>query len=173
MHIRIATLEDKPAIVAMAVAFRNHLERYMPSDTQFGDSVHTLLESRDAEFFIALAHGQPVGYVLQRYRHSMWASGTEATIEDLFVDPAVRGQGTGKALIEFALARACQAGCASVCLDTNEFNAASTRIYTGLGFSAMSKRWNGRQIFFRKSIQDGVEVPARPLSHPSPVAPRL
>lgn len=158
MHIRIATPQDEPAIVAMAVAFRNHLERHTPSDVQFGDSVRKLLGSQDAEFFIAMVHGQASGYVLQRYRHSMWASGTEATIEDLFVDPSVRRQGTGKALIEFALAHACQAGCASVCLDTNEFNAASTRIYTGLGFSAMSKRWNGRQIFFRKSVEGRLQA---------------
>jgi len=39
--------------------------------------------------------------------------------------------------------------CTSVCLDTNENDAASTAIYPTLGFSAFSKRWNGRQVFYR------------------------
>lgn len=152
MHIRIATHQDEGHIVALAVAFRNHLERQVPSETQFTESIRALLSSQDAEFIVASNDAHIVGYVLQRYRHSMWSSGTEATIEDLFVDPVGRKQGTGKALIEFALARATQLGCVSACLDTNEFNVASTKIYTELGFSSLSKRWNGRQIFFRQSL---------------------
>jgi GNAT superfamily N-acetyltransferase len=83
----------------------------------------------------------------------MWANGNEATVEDLFVDPAVRKQGIGSSLMEFALARAQSTGCTTACLDTNEFNVASTKIYSALGFSSTSKRWNGRQLFFRKEIQ--------------------
>lgn len=153
MQVRVATRDHESSIVAMAVAFRNHLERSTPTDSQFRSSVQTLLASPDAQFFVAMAENQTVGYVLQRYRHSMWATGTEATIEDLFVDPAVRKRGTGKALIQFALTQAAALGCTTCCLDTNEFNLASTKIYTDLGFNAVSKRWNGRQIFFRKSLR--------------------
>jgi hypothetical protein len=55
--------------------------------------------------------------------------------------------------MEFALQAATEHGCLSICLDTKEFNVASTTIYTQLGFNSMSKRWNGRQVFFRKPIQ--------------------
>lgn len=136
----------------MAVAFRNHLERVRPTQAEFEQSVAKLLESPDAHFFVATNREGPVGYVLQRYRYSMWVCGLEATIEDLYVDPSARKQGLGKALIERALQAATAHGCRSVCLDTNEFNAASTAIYTQLGFNAMSQRWNGRQVFFRKSL---------------------
>jgi len=37
-------------------------------------------------------------------------------------------------------------------LDTNENNAASNRIYTGLGFNAFSSRWQGRQLFLRVNL---------------------
>jgi hypothetical protein len=36
-------------------------------------------------------------------------------------------------------------------LDTNENNAASTRMYTVLGFSSLPRRRNGRQVFFRRN----------------------
>jgi len=149
LDIRIATRQDADQIADLAIAFRNHLERATPSDSQFKTSVSRLLASEDAEFYLATADGHPMGYVLQRFRFSMWASGIEATLEDLFVDPTHRRKGAGKQLIQFALKRAQNRGCASVCLDTNENNEASTRIYTQLGFNAISKRWNGRQIFFR------------------------
>jgi GNAT superfamily N-acetyltransferase len=137
----------------MALAFRDHLERAAPTSAQFETSIGKLLNSPDAHFYLATLNGESVGYVLQRFRYSMWACGMEATIEDLFVDPSARKNGIGKALIEFALQVATNQGCSSVCLDTNEFNVASTRIYTQLGFNSVSKRWNGRQVFFRKPIQ--------------------
>lgn len=153
MDVRIATPEDAEALVQMAIGFRNHLGRNAPTDTQFREGIHRLLQAVDAEFYLATADGLPIGYVLQRFRYSMWAGGTEASIEDLFVDPARRQHGTGRQLVEFAIARARQRPCTTVCLDTNENNPASTRLYTGLGFSAHSRHWNGRQIFFRLPLQ--------------------
>jgi GNAT superfamily N-acetyltransferase len=177
MEIRIATLEDRQAIADLASAFRNHLQRTEPTDGQFLQSVTQLLKADDAEFCLALEEGIPVGYVLQRFRYSMWAAGTEATIEDLFVEPAFRGKGAGRQLIEFALDRARVLACATVCLDTNENNVASTRIYTQLGFSAVSKRWEGRQIFYRLKLEGNVAAPTsggpdRPPIAPAPVPGR-
>jgi len=152
LELRIVTPQDADALVGMALEFRDHLERATPTEAQFRDSVARLLSTGDAEFYIAVQDGSAVGYVLQRFRHSMWAGGLEATLEDLFVSPPRRGGGLGKRLVEFALERAREKGCASICLDTNEHNEASTRIYTQLGFNAISKRWQGRQVFYRLAL---------------------
>ncbi len=159
MTIRTATAQDARAIADLAIAFRNHLQRAVPTQAQFEASVATLLASPDARFFLAERDGRPVGYVLQRYRYSMWASGMEATIEDLYVDPAARQGGLGRALIECAVAAAEALPCTTVCLDTNEFNASSTAIYRRLGFDAFSKRWNGRQLFYRLALPRNPEAP--------------
>lgn len=159
VRIRTATGEDAPALVALAVAFRDHLERVAPTGAEFERSIRLHLASEDAEFLVAEADGRAIGYLLLRYRHSMWANGTEATIEDLFVDPSLRRGGTGKALVAHALQRAAERGCTTACLDTNEFNDASNRIYGQLGFASFSKRWNGRQVFFRRAIEPGGPTP--------------
>lgn len=153
LNLRIATIQDAESLSALAIEFRNHLERTTPTDAQFRESVDRLLSAGDAEFYLATETGRPLGYVLQRFRFSMWAAGTEATLEDLFVSPQLRGGGIGKRLVAFALDRARTKGCASVCLDTNEHNEASTRIYAQLGFNAVSKRWQGRQIFYRLNLE--------------------
>jgi ribosomal protein S18 acetylase RimI-like enzyme len=152
LELRIATPLDAEPLARLAIEFRNHLERTTPTDAQFLGSVTRLLSGDDGEFYLAIENDYPIGYVLQRFRFSMWAAGQEATLEDLFVSPRHRQSGTGKQLVQFALEQAKAKGCVTVCLDTNEHNEASTRIYTQLGFNAVSKRWNGRQIFYRVQL---------------------
>jgi GNAT superfamily N-acetyltransferase len=153
MDLRSATAQDAGALVALILEFRNHLERVTPTEVQFRESVTRLLSSEDTAFFLAEEEGVALGYVLMRFRHSMWAAGLEATLEDLFVSPRHRRGGVGRRLVAFALERARDLGCTTVCLDTNEHNEASTRIYTRLGFNAVSKRWHGRQIFYRLNLE--------------------
>ncbi len=154
MKIKIASSDDLNSLARLVISFRNHFDRTEPTDTEFMKGIKKLMDSGDAEFFIALdGNDSPVGYVLQRYRFNMWVNGTEAGIEDLFVDPEYRQGGTGKRLIEYSVNRAIEKSCATICLDTNENNQASTKIYTQLGFNSASERWNnGRQIFFRKPL---------------------
>ena len=153
MNIRIATAGDAKAITELAVAFRNHLQRALPADSMLLHSIQELLAAGDAEFYLAESDGQAIGSVLQRYRHSMWASGSEATIEDLYVEPGCRKTGYGRKLIEFAVQRARQLGCTTMCLDTNERNVASQKIYQSFGFTSYSQRWDGRQIFYRLNFK--------------------
>lgn len=153
MEIRIATINDANSIAKLAIEFRNHLQRDVPTDFEFLSSIEHLLASSDSEFFLGESDGSSVGYVLQRYRHSMWANGSEATIEDLFVDPTQRKSGFGRMLIEFAVERAKSKSCTTMCLDTNENNIASQLIYKSIGFNSFSKRWNGNQIFYRLGLQ--------------------
>lgn len=152
MPFRLATLQDAPALLDLALVFRDHLQRARPDRASFQDGIARILEGGEGEFALAGPEAAPAGYALLRYRHSMWAAGTEATLEDLFVLPAMRGQGFGKGLVGFALARARARACTTVGLDTNERNAVSTGIYRSFGFESHSRRWGGCQMFFRLDL---------------------
>jgi ribosomal protein S18 acetylase RimI-like enzyme len=156
MTIRIATLRDAPAITSLVIAFRDFLLRLAPSDVQAAQGIEMLLRASDTQIFIACDEEQAIGYVIQRYRPSMWDCGMEATLEDLFVDAAARQHGVGQALADFAVKTAADRGCTAISLNTNEFNVAASKIYSKLGFDAVSKRWQGRQIFYRRKIERGV-----------------
>ena len=153
MKFRLATLQDAPTLVGLALVFRDHLERAKPDEASFTEGINRILASGDGEFALAFSGGEPAGYVLLRFRHSMWAAGTEATLEDLFVLPSSRGRGLGRGLVGFALERAKARGCTTVCLDTNERNDSSTSIYRSFGFDSFSRRWGGRQVFFRMELE--------------------
>jgi GNAT superfamily N-acetyltransferase len=63
------------------------------------------------------ARGHVVGGITAKlYRDSLY-------IDDLFLDDTVRGQGIGTRLMDLAEARACEAGCVFVYLDTMDWQA--------------------------------------------------
>lgn len=55
---------------------------------------------------IALLDHTPVGFVTYLLHPSTWERSPICYLEDLFVDPNVRGQGIGRALIDFVIAEA-------------------------------------------------------------------
>ena len=97
MRVGIADLSDLEDLHVLVVAFRDHLQRIHPDDASLRENLTCLIESGDAEFFLTFDDdGRPAGYVQQRYRHSIWLSGLEACLEDLFVNPSCRRQGVAR-----------------------------------------------------------------------------
>jgi GNAT superfamily N-acetyltransferase len=73
--------------------------------------------------------GQLVGLVHFLYHRTAWAVGDTCYLQDLFVDPAMRGGGHGRALIEHVYAKARAHGAVRVYWHTNENNATARRLY--------------------------------------------
>jgi ribosomal protein S18 acetylase RimI-like enzyme len=123
------------------IEFRDHLGKRSPPDGSFVDSAKRLLADPDTEFWLAgPAPGEPAAGICQlRFRHSVWTGVEDCWLEDLFVRAEARGVGLGRALVQRALDRATERGCARVELDTNEDNHEAIRLYESLGFSAASK----------------------------------
>ncbi len=153
-QIRVAEIGHLESLVRLVAGFRDELGRSGPSDGKLREEVRGLLERGEAEFFVALENdGACVGYIQQRYRYSIWVSGLEACIEDLFITPDVRQTGVGSRLVEYALARARAKGCRAATLDTNELNEPAIRLYRRLGFSCGSSRFpGGKQLWFERSL---------------------
>lgn len=154
MKMRKATIDDLESILTLVLGFRDYLNLESPSEIEFRNGLLNLFSGNDAEFYIVSNSKNAIcGYILLRYRFSIWASGLEARIEDLFVSPTDRQKGTGKKLVKYAIQKAAEKGCVTICLDTNENNPVTMNMYTQLGFKAHKERWdNGRQLFFRRPL---------------------
>lgn len=88
-----------------------------------GDDPHDylgLVAERDGEV-IGIAH-----YLFHRH---CWRIEDVVYLQDLFVDPAARGTGAGRALIEAVYREADAAGCPAVYWLTQEFNDTARRLY--------------------------------------------
>ena len=76
----------------------------------------------------------PVGVAMLRIYPSLWSPGAEAYLAELYVVPARRGQGFGRALITEALAVARARGADYAFLVTSEEDTLAQRLYEAAGF---------------------------------------
>lgn len=83
-----------------------------------------------------------VNYVLHR---ATWTASWYCYLEDLFTDPAARGQGVGRALIEAVYEAAQDAGATRVYWLTHESNGTARKLYDAVA-------QNAGFIQYRKSV---------------------
>jgi GNAT superfamily N-acetyltransferase len=78
---------------------------------------------------IAEMDGHAVGIVNFLYHNWFWGAETKVYLNDLYVDPDIRGTGAGRALIEYVDQHARSNGAGSVYWLTAEDNEAARRLY--------------------------------------------
>lgn len=98
-----------------------------------------------AEVLLAEDAGRVVGFALFFYNYSTFLGQPGIYLEDLFVEPAHRGQGHGKALLA-ALARlAVERGCGRLDWVVLDWNKPAIRFYRSLGAEALDE-WTGYRL---------------------------
>ena len=90
-------------------------------------------EPRRAEALIAEWDGRPVGFAVWYYSFSTFLGRPSLYVEDVFVEPAMRGKGIGKAVFAHLAARALAQGCGRMEWSVLDWNAPSIAFYRGLG----------------------------------------
>jgi GNAT superfamily N-acetyltransferase len=83
--------------------------------------------------------GEPVGFALYFYNYSTWRGHTGIYLEDLFVRPAFRGRGIGKALLGEVAAIAAAEGCPRLEWAVLDWNTPAIDFYTSLGATPLSE----------------------------------
>lgn len=78
-------------------------------------------------------NGRVVGLAALVFHRSTWSPTTYCYLEDLFVDPALRGTGAGRALIDAVYAEADRRGATRTYWVTDNDNATARRLYNGIG----------------------------------------
>ncbi len=94
---------------------------------------------------IAQIDGQPVGFALWFYNYSTFVGRHGIYLEDLFVRPAARGSGAGKALLAHLAKRCVAEGLGRLEWSVLDWNAPSIAFYDSLGAAAMDE-WIIRRL---------------------------
>jgi GNAT superfamily N-acetyltransferase len=81
--------------------------------------------------------GEPVGFALWFYNYSTFRGRHGIYLEDLFVRPAARGMGAGKALITGLARRCVEQGLARLEWSVLDWNVSAIGFYEGLGATVM------------------------------------
>lgn len=86
-------------------------------------------DPQDYHGLVAEKDGQLVGLTHYLFHRHGWSIENVVYLQDLYVDPEVRGTGAGRALIEAVYAAADAAGCPSVYWLTQDFNTTARQLY--------------------------------------------
>jgi GNAT superfamily N-acetyltransferase len=96
-------------------------------------------ERPGAEVIIALADGTPAGFALFFHNYSTFLAKRGIYLEDLFVQPASRGRGIGKALLSHLAKIAVDRDCGRLEWSVLDWNVDAIRFYESLGAKAMDE----------------------------------
>ena len=148
----------RPAVVADAgriLAFIRELAEYEKLSHEVVADESGLVtqlfgERPRAEVLIAEVDGVPAGFALFFHNFSTFEGKPGIYLEDLFVSPAARGAGLGKALLTHLAALAVERGCARLEWSVLDWNAPAIGFYQKLGARLMDEwtvmRVDGAQL---------------------------
>lgn len=129
MNIRLAREADYAYWLPLWQGYQAFYKTAIAQDTTATTWSRFLDPSEPMHCAVAELDGRLVGLVHYIAHRSCWTTGDYIYLQDLFVDPQLRGQGVGRALIEHVYAAAAQAGAARVWWLTHESNTDAMLLY--------------------------------------------
>ena len=153
---RPAAAPDSPILARMLHDF----------NTEFGDPSPgvEVLSGRVAKFIAAdvkayllgaeQAGGEPVGFAQISFNPTIWSERPIAHLDELYVVPACRGRGVGRALMEAFVALAREHGAPRAEVVTGEDDSAARALYERFGFAnEVEGPDNSRSLFYELDLE--------------------
>jgi GNAT superfamily N-acetyltransferase len=140
LKIQPATERDVPLILRLIKSLAEYerlSDRVVATEA---DLRTTLFGSRPAaEVVIAYVGGEPVGYALWFHTFSTFLGKRGLYLEDLFVEPAWRSKGIGRALLAHLAGVAAERDCGRIEWSVLTWNESAIRFYESIGATAISE----------------------------------
>jgi ribosomal protein S18 acetylase RimI-like enzyme len=130
--VRRAELADAEAVGRLMHDFNAEFDEPTPGPERIAERIRELLAGGDTA--ILLAGSGPDGLAILRFRLAITTPGLECYLAELYVAPARRGQGLGRALMNAAIDEARARGADYMDLGTSEDDVAARALYESLGF---------------------------------------
>jgi ribosomal protein S18 acetylase RimI-like enzyme len=130
--VRVATAADAEAAGRLLHDFNIEYDDVTPGPVAIAARVRELLAGGDTT--ILLAGSGPDGIAVLRFRLAIFTAGVECYLAELYVAPAERGHGLGRALMVAAIDEARARGADYMELGTSEDDVAARALYESLGF---------------------------------------
>ena len=129
LEIRAALPADKQRWL---ILWQGYLDFYQ-TELSLEQSALTWQRILDSEFnmkcAVAINDGVIVGFTTYSLQNSTWSENGHCYLEDLFVNPAARGGGIGRALIDYVKSYAIENNCSRLYWNTDEDNSTARKLY--------------------------------------------
>jgi len=101
------------------------------------DIRQTLFEAGSARALVCSVDGVPAGFAVYFFNYSTWQGRKGLYLEDLYVTPAHRGAGAGKALLKHLAQIAVAEGCGRFEWSVLDWNEPALQFYRSIGAAPM------------------------------------
>ena len=138
MIIRPADLADAELLARYVIdEAREAEDRALERDRALAATRTALADPALARYWIAEGAGAPIGAIMVTREWSDWNNGAYWYIQFVFVEPAGRGQGVLRALVEHVRGEMQREGGVELRLYVHPENARAVRAYEKLGFARL------------------------------------
>jgi GNAT superfamily N-acetyltransferase len=146
IEIRSARPSETDLVLSLVRELAEY-ERLLPDCVATEEQVGETLFSQHPRAFCEIAEcdGEPAGFAIWFYNYSTFRAKHGIYLEDLFVRPAYRGRGLGKALLVHLARWALQDGCARFEWSVLNWNEPSIAFYKALGAKPMTE-WTAYRV---------------------------
>jgi GNAT superfamily N-acetyltransferase len=134
MDIRPATAHDVPQILQLIrglAAYEKLSHQVVATEERLRQTL--FCERPAAEAALVWSEGRAVGLAVYFHNYSTFRACPGIYLEDLFVEPAHRGKGCGKALLLHLAKLAVERGCDRLDWAVLDWNVSAIEFYEGLG----------------------------------------
>jgi GNAT superfamily N-acetyltransferase len=144
--LRDARPEDLPEVVRLVRALAEY-EKLLHEVVATEDDYRAAMFGPNPRVHATLAEaeGRAVGAAIWFFNFSTFTGRPGLYLEDIFVEPAHRGLGIGKAFFRYLAARAVAEGCARMEWQVLDWNEPAIRFYESLGARGMNE-WRVRRL---------------------------
>jgi ribosomal protein S18 acetylase RimI-like enzyme len=154
-RVRRADRDDAADIGRLLYDFNREFDEPAPAPSVLAERLRQLIEGGDT--LVVLGGEGPDGLAVLRFRAAIWSSGLECYLAELYVAPASRGRGLGRALMEAALSQARLRGADTMDIGVDEPDLAARRLYESLGFTNRAGGADGPVMYVYERDLDGQE----------------
>jgi len=144
--VRRATADDAGDIARLLHDFNTEYDDPTPGPERLAERITTLIAGGDT--VVLLGGAGPDGLAVLRFREAIWSEALECYLAELYVVPARRGRGLGRALMNAAMEVARETGADYMDLGTSEADVAARALYESLGFSNREGKPDGPINYF-------------------------
>lgn len=154
-RVRLADADDAAVIGRLLYDFNREFDEPAPAPAALAERLRQLMAG--GETLVMLAGDGPDGLAVLRFRAAIWSSGLECYLAELYVRPASRGEGVGRALMEAAMREARLRGADTMDIGVDEPDLVARRLYESLGFTNRAGGAGGPLMYVYERELGGAE----------------
>ncbi|WP_420452912.1 GNAT family N-acetyltransferase [Ilumatobacter sp.] len=148
---RLADASEADEVGRLLHDFNTEFETPSPGADVLSERLAVLL---DGESMFAILAGRPAFAVaLVSVRPNVWYSGRVGLLDELYVDPSRRSEGTGSAILSLLSDHALTLGIDAIEINVDEGDIDAQRFYERHGYSSIEPETNERAFYYHQELR--------------------